>query len=103
MPFGDRRYRLLVPREAQNFIAENGLPTPDSFLAGAEHPPYYPDSIRAIVFGDLLPEDLASKLGVPRDVGRVAVDAESAHHEPNGVEQTGHNGNGHNGASTPAP
>jgi hypothetical protein len=94
MAFGDRRYRMLVPQEVQDFIEDEGLPLPDSFVDAPERPPYLPYSARAILFGDLLPEDLARELGVPVDVGRLPV----ADHEPNGT-----NGRSSNGGTAEQP
>jgi hypothetical protein len=73
MPRRDRWFRSRVPREAQIFIEERGLPMPDTWVEAGERPPYLTDSARAILFGDDLPKDLAPKLGVPVDAGRIAL------------------------------
>lgn len=70
MPFGDRQYRMRIPNEDQNFVEDNHLPVPDTYIAASERPPYLPYSARALLFGELLPDDLARELGVPVDFGR---------------------------------
>lgn len=94
MPIGDRRYRMFVSREAQAFIAEHNMEPADSWHRSGEYPPYYPDSVRAIVFGEDLPEDLAMKLQVPVDLGRTTL--ERVKREQASSEQTG-NAHSHNG------
>lgn len=48
MGIGDRAYRTTVPPEAQRFTEERGLGECNWFIAGADAPPYYPDSVREI-------------------------------------------------------
>jgi hypothetical protein len=90
MAIGDRRYRLRVPRDVQNLIDEEGLPTPDVYTDPGERPPYLSYSARAILFGDPIPQDLADQLGVPVDIGESLAKARDEHARTNGTNGHSH-------------
>jgi hypothetical protein len=75
MPLGDRRYRSRVPLEARRLAATVDMPLPNDFIAGADAPPYFPEGLRAFVFGPELEAADRDDAAVPlvTDTSRVKV------------------------------
>jgi hypothetical protein len=48
MAIGDRAYRDLVPEEAREAVAEQGLSELNRFSFGPDAQPYYPESLRTV-------------------------------------------------------
>ena len=48
MAIGDRAYRDLVPKEAREAVADQGLRELNRFSGGPDAQPYYPESVRSV-------------------------------------------------------
>jgi hypothetical protein len=62
MAIGDKAYQAMVPAEAKRLADESGVGRPNWFIAGAEAPPYFPESVRALLETDEAEQDLRDRI-----------------------------------------